>query len=389
MEKDSMEPKKLALLRILEIFQRYSDNEHHLKQEDIISLLERYYDLPLERKAIGRNISLLKEAGYEILSDRDGSWLATRDFDATELRVLIDSVLSSRFLSAERSNQLIDKLCRQSPIYFRSNVQHIHSVNEWNKRENPQMFKNIELICDAIERHKRIQYTLLRYGPDKKLHPNTELICTPCAIFISDGQYHMLEIRGKGQWESPSPRIPPYAYSQPIWKMTDIQILENNPAMDMTRVEEFGEKPDIPRIIREHAIGARGEAINSRRRKVDRYTIACSSRIIGDVIEVFGEDIRILKANDLKDVRHLVRESLKHYTHLHDNHDYHLHSIEYFEDMVKISLRATEEAVFEFAMQHAPDTFILSPEASRLEYEARLKYMLQMQKRVSAEILAQ
>jgi len=63
MTQEGMEPKKLALLRILEIFQRYSDEDHHLKQEDIITYLERDYALSLERKAISRNISLLKEAG--------------------------------------------------------------------------------------------------------------------------------------------------------------------------------------------------------------------------------------------------------------------------------------------------------------------------------------
>ena len=389
-----MEPKKLALLRILEIFQRYSDEDHHLKQEDIIAYLERDYALSLERKAISRNISLLKEAGYEISSDRSGSWLANRDFDSIELRVLIDSVLSSRFLSVERSKAMIEKLCKQNSIYFRSNVKHIHAVNEWNKIENPELFRNIELICDAIERRKKIQYTLLRYGADKKLHPDPEItctplgkiICTPCGIYISGQQYHMLEIRGKGNWNNPEIKLPPYAFSQPVWKMSDIRILENNPAMDFSKIEEFGTLPDIPRIIKEHAIGSRGVPINSKLQKVSRVTIACSSRIIGDVIETFGDDIRILKAKHLENTNDTIHESLKHFSHLHDNHDYHLHSIENFQDMVKISLQATEEAVFEFVMQRAPDTCILSPEKSRKKYEDRLQFMISAQQRISEEL---
>ena len=387
MAQDSREPKKLALLRILEIFQRYSDEDHHLKQEDIIAYLERDYALSLERKAISRNISLLKEAGYEISSDRNGSWLANRDFDPIELRVLIDSVLSSRFLSVERSKAMIEKLCKQNSIYFRSNVKHIHSVNEWNKVENPELFRNIEIICDAIERRKKIQYTLLRYETDKKLHPNTEIICTPCDIYISGQQYHMLEIRGKGDWNHPEIKLPPYAFSQPVWKMSAIRILEENPAIDSAKIEEFGQLPDIPRIIKEHAIGSHGVAINSKLQKVSRFTLACSARIIGDVIEAFGDDIHILKAKQPENTHDIIHESLQHFSHLHDNHDYHLHGIEYFQDMVKISLRATEEAVFEFVMQHAPDTCILTPEESGKRYENRLLFMISAQQRVSKELL--
>lgn len=397
MAQDNMEPKKLALLRILEIFQRYSDEDHHLKQEDIIKYLERDYALFLERKAISRNISLLREAGYEISSDRNGSWLSERDFDPVELRVLIDSVLSSRFLSVEHSGTMIDKLCRQSSVYFRSNVKHIHAVNEWNKTENPELFRNIETICDAIERKKKIQYTLLRYGADKKLHPDgpaactpdEAITCTPCGIYISGEQYHMLEIRGKGGRNSPSADLPPYAYSQPVWKMSGIRILEDNPAADFETVEEFGKYPDIPRIIREHASGSRGFAINSRLQEVRRFTIACSARNIGDAIEAFGEDIRILEKKDMENANGLVKESLKLYSHLHDNHDYHLHVIEYFRDMVTISFLASEEAVFEFVMQHAPDTCILAPEKSKELYEQRLQFMSSMQKKMSEELLNQ
>ena len=61
---DSMEPKKLALIRVLEILQKYSDEKHPLTQDDILSRLNREYGIVLERKAVGRNLSLLREAGY-------------------------------------------------------------------------------------------------------------------------------------------------------------------------------------------------------------------------------------------------------------------------------------------------------------------------------------
>ena len=68
---------------------------------------------------MGRNLSLLKEAGYDIASDRRGSYLAERTFDDSELRMLIDGVLASRYITAKHSKELIERLCSLSNKYFR------------------------------------------------------------------------------------------------------------------------------------------------------------------------------------------------------------------------------------------------------------------------------
>ena len=70
---NNFEPKKLALIRILDILKFYSDVNHPLTQEEIIDYLESDYGIVIERKAVGRNISLLKEAGIEIESDKRGT----------------------------------------------------------------------------------------------------------------------------------------------------------------------------------------------------------------------------------------------------------------------------------------------------------------------------
>ncbi len=69
---DSLEPKKLALIRIWQILKDYSYDRHPLTQEHIANLLDQDYGIVLERKPIGRNISLLKEAGAYIESQRSG-----------------------------------------------------------------------------------------------------------------------------------------------------------------------------------------------------------------------------------------------------------------------------------------------------------------------------
>ena len=104
---DSLEAKAMALLRIKEILERYSDYDHHLTQKEIIHYLKQDYGIILERKAVARYLSRLKESGLEIESDRKGSYLNVRTFSDTELRILIDGVLSSRFISRRDSKDLI------------------------------------------------------------------------------------------------------------------------------------------------------------------------------------------------------------------------------------------------------------------------------------------
>ena len=67
MEMESFEPKKLALIRVLQILERYSDSEHPIKHDKIVELLESEYGLTIERKAIGRNISLLNDISMSVV----------------------------------------------------------------------------------------------------------------------------------------------------------------------------------------------------------------------------------------------------------------------------------------------------------------------------------
>ena len=189
---DSLEPKKLALIRIWQILHKHSDDKHHLTQDQIAEYLEKDYGIVIERKAIGRNLSLLKEAGFEIDADRAGSYLAFRDFEDTELKLLIDSVLCSQHINPRQSKDLIDKLCQQSNKYFRSHVKNIYSVKEWNKTENAALFYNIEMVDTAILNGKQLQYDYNKYGLDKKLHKSSFQRVTPYQLILHNQRYYLM-----------------------------------------------------------------------------------------------------------------------------------------------------------------------------------------------------
>ncbi len=189
---DSFEPKKLALIRIWQILQKYSDYDHPLTQDEIVDRLEKDYGIVIERKAVGRNLSLLKEAGVDIDSRRAGSFLASREFEDSELKLLIDGILCSQHINARQSTDLIEKLCGLSNKYFRSHVKNIHTVKEWNKTENPALFYNIELVDSAIEEGKQLQYDYNKYGLDKQLHKSSFQRVTPYQLILHNQRYYLM-----------------------------------------------------------------------------------------------------------------------------------------------------------------------------------------------------
>ncbi len=189
---DSYEPKKLALLRIWQILKEYSDENHPLKQEDIARHLENEYGIVIERKAIGRNISLLKEVGVEIESRRAGSYIAFRDFEDAELHMLIDAVLSSRYIPASYTKDLINRICSLSNKYFKSNIKYIHTVNDWSKGENHELFLNIDSIEQAISQKHQIKFDYNKYDINKKLKKTSEQTVSPYQMLLHNQRYYLM-----------------------------------------------------------------------------------------------------------------------------------------------------------------------------------------------------
>ena len=189
---NSLESKKLALIRILEILRRYSDANHPLTQEEIICRLKKDYGISIERKAVSRNYSLLREAGYEINSSQKGSYLESREFENSELKVLIDSVLSSKYITAKQSSSLIEKLSRLSNVYFKSHIKNVYSVNEWCKTDNQEVFYNIDTVNEAIDLDKKISFDYNKYGKDKKLHKSSKHVVSPYQLILQNQRYYLM-----------------------------------------------------------------------------------------------------------------------------------------------------------------------------------------------------
>ena len=128
----------------------------------------------------------------DIESRRAGSYIEGREFEDSELKLLIDGVLCSKHINPKHSADLIEKLCGLSNKYFRSHVKNIHSVHEWNKTENKALFFNIEMVDTAIEEGKQLQYDYNKYGIDKKLHKSSFQRVTPYMLILHNQHYYLM-----------------------------------------------------------------------------------------------------------------------------------------------------------------------------------------------------
>lgn len=190
---ENYEPKKLLILRILEILQSFSDSDHKLRQGDIIALLRVHYGMECERKAVARNIEFLQQAGYDIVNDGAGVYLADRKFEAGELRLLIDSVLTNRNICKAYTKELIGKLTEEGGKYFKNYAKHVVNLDDWQKDESYDFFYNIEILCEAIEKKVKVEFFYNSYGLDKKLHNRRDkkTLVNPYQLFLKNGHYYL------------------------------------------------------------------------------------------------------------------------------------------------------------------------------------------------------
>ena len=276
---EGLEAKKLALLRILQILHKYSDLQHPLTQEKIAYYLDSEYGIVIERKAISRNISLLMDADVEIGHCRDGYYLETREFEDTELKLLVDSVLCNHNITAKHSADLIEKLCKLSNKYFRSHVKNVYAVKDWNKSDNAALFFNIEMIDMAINEGKQVQYDYNKYGKDKKLHKSSFQRATPYQLILHNQRYYLMGY--SEYWGN--------MIFHRLDRITNIKIYDA-PAYPLKKVPGYESGIDYKKI------STTMPYLHSD--KPERVEMLADAWVIDQVVDWFGKDLAVRETDD-------------------------------------------------------------------------------------------
>ena len=272
-----LQDKKSLNMRILEILEQYSDSDHRLTQPKIIKLLEQNYGIECKRQTVKNNIMLLKDMGYEI-SWKGGIFLKLRRFEDAELRMLIDSVLFSRTLSAAQAKQLIGKLTELGSKYFRAKVKHVVHLPKLIHSGKKQVLHNLDVLSDAIEQGRKVSFIYNSYGKDFKLHPRREepYIVNPYQIVPNQGRYYLI-----GNYDKYD-NISHYRLDY----MTEIQMLDDK-VKSKDKVEDFAQGYSLPRHMAEHIYMFSGPSVQVKMRVGEDQ--------MNQLIDWFGKGFRIVQ----------------------------------------------------------------------------------------------
>ena len=159
---------KLKLLYIRDYLQQNSHVDHPVNATELIEMLQDH-DIKCERKTIYSDIKALQEYGMDIVSlqgAEGGYYVASRNFELPELKLLIDAVQSSRYLTEQKSRELISKLCQECSVHDAQLMRRTIKVTGRVKSMNESIYHNIDFIQEAIAQDKQISFRYFSWDID-------------------------------------------------------------------------------------------------------------------------------------------------------------------------------------------------------------------------------
>lgn len=162
---------RLRLLYLYQLLLQQTDEEHPLTTNEIRAIMEEKHKIYMHRTTVPRDMELLKAAGVEIMKKRGRAWsyyLEDRTFSVAELKILIDAVLSSRFITEKQSVEMISKLISLTSERNAEKLNRSLHILRRAKSENEKGYYIVDVINDAIHENKKISFTYFDYDGKKK-----------------------------------------------------------------------------------------------------------------------------------------------------------------------------------------------------------------------------
>ena len=188
--------KKLAILYLLDILKKYTDEKHSLTYAEIDNKLQSEYGIKLDAKTIAKYINLLQDYGIDIEKrGNNGCAVISRNIDNSELSFLIDAVFSSKPISSQHAQDLIQTLLKDSSVYEKKRYSYIYKADEITRANNKEYFYTIDTISRAIEENKQISFTYNEVLLNKKLKARfngKEFIINPYFMINNHGKYYLV-----------------------------------------------------------------------------------------------------------------------------------------------------------------------------------------------------
>ena len=277
------EGQKLKILYILKMLEECTDEAHPMTTAEMIRRLDAE-GISCERKTIYSDIASLIDFGYDIIqvSNRRGGgyYLASRDFEIAELKLLVDVVQSSRFITPKKSRELIRKLEKIAGRHDAGKLQRQVYVAGRIKTENESIYYNIDNIHKAIQEDRRITFTYLEWNLKKQLVPRGEMRqVSPWALIWREENYYLAAYDAKDG------------------------VLKHYRVDKMGNVEVSGEKREgLEQFERQDLAAYTNRTFGMYSGEEETVTLRFPNRLVGVVLDRFGReaDLRPMDENTFR-----------------------------------------------------------------------------------------
>lgn len=268
---------KLKLLYLVKYLMQHSDEDHPVSTANIIEELKRN-DISAERKSIYDDIEALRNFGVDIIQVKGkngGYYIGERDFELPELKLLVDSVQSSKFITQDKTYKLIKKIESLASVYDGQLLQRQVFVSNRVKSMNESIYYTVDVISDAITQNKKIRYQYFEYTVEKERrfrHGGAFYNVSPFALIWDDENYYMLA------WDSDAGKMKHYRVDK-MFKvsMTDIE---------RDGIEEF-KKVDMSAYTKS-VFGMFGG-------NEQKVKLRFANHLVGAVLDRFGRETIVIK----------------------------------------------------------------------------------------------
>ena len=272
---------KLKLLYMAKIFTEKTDENHGISVQELIAQLNQY-EVNADRKTIYLDFEELRHFGMDIVSYQDGRnvfyKLVHGDFELAELKLLVDSVQSSKFITERKSRELIKKLESLVSTYEAKQLHRQVILTGRVKTMNESIYYSIDKIHAAISDDKQITFQYFQWNTKKKpelRHNGAWYQISPWALVWDDEYYYLIG------YDSAEDKIKHYR----VDKMLHLEAADNK-----REGKDVFKQMNLPKYSKGLFGMYGGETVD--------VTLFCENNMVGPIIDRFGKDIIIVPVDD-------------------------------------------------------------------------------------------
>lgn len=246
---------------------------------DIIEYLEQC-GVGAERKSVYSDIEGLKIFGLDIISTPKGYFVGERDFELPEVKMLVDCVSASKFITEKKSEKLIKKIESLASRHEGYQLQRQVFIADRVKVANEEIYRSVDTLHDAINEKKKVVFKYFEYGTDKKKkyrNDGNDYVVSPYSLTVSDENYYLISHYPKHEALT----------NFRVDRMTDIRVSDEK----CEKIESvMGENFSIGEYAKKVFSMYGGENV--------RVELLCENKMMNPIIDKFGEEVFVQKADD-------------------------------------------------------------------------------------------